>query len=53
MYIEYNCNHKIKRTVLRKITGDVHKLAEEIKKIVSNHEVRIKVGCIEIPGVHK
>lgn len=46
VYIEYNCNHQIKRTVIRKISGDTEKLADEIRKIVSNHEVRVKVGYL-------
>ena len=29
------------------------KFAEEVKKIVSNAEVRKKVGKVEIPGVHR
>lgn len=53
IYIEYNSNHTIKRTVIRKISGDVDKFCEELSKVVSNHEVRKKVGYIEIPGVHK
>ena len=53
VYITYNCNHVIKKTVIRKITGDVDRLVEEIRKVVSNAEVRKKVGKIEIAGVHK
>jgi hypothetical protein len=43
----------IKRTIIRKISGDVDKFMEELKKVVSNAEVRRKVGKVEIPGVHK
>lgn len=39
--------------MVRKVTGDVDKFVEELRKIVSNAEVRKKVGKIEIPGVHK
>ena len=46
VYIEYNCNHQIKRTVIRKISGDVDKFCEELKKVVSNFEVRKKVGYV-------
>jgi hypothetical protein len=53
IYIEYNASHKIKRTVVRKITGDVDKFILELKKVVSNYEIRKKVGYVEIPGVHK
>lgn len=53
VYVKYNSNHVIKRTVIRKISGDVDKFTEELKKVVSNAEVRRKVGKIEIPGVHK
>ena len=46
IYIEYNSNHYIKRTVIRKISGDVDKFCEELKKVVSNFEVRKKVGYV-------
>jgi hypothetical protein len=51
--MEYNCNHQIKRTVVRKITGDIDAFVEELRKVVSNHDVRVKVGYVEVPGVHK
>lgn len=53
VYVEYNCNHHIRRTVIRKLSGDVDKFCEELSKVVSNHEVRKKVGYVEVPGVHK
>lgn len=46
VYIEYNSNHHIKRTVIRKITGDVDKFCEELSKVVSNYEVRKKIGYV-------
>ena len=39
--------------MIRKISGDIDKFCEELQKVVSNYEVRKKVGCIEVPGVHK
>jgi hypothetical protein len=53
VYVKYNCNHVIKKTIVRKISGDVDKFVEELRKVVSNAEVRKKVGKVEIPGVHK
>ncbi len=53
VYIEYNSNHNIKRTVIRKISGDVDQFCEELKKVVSNFQVRKKIGYVEVPGVHK
>ena len=53
VYIKYNCNHVIKRTIIRKINGDIDKFINELEKVVSNAEVRKKVGKIEIAGVHK
>ena len=53
VYTDYKNNHAVKRTIVRKISGNVWDLAEEIEKIVSGAEVRIKVGTIVIPGIHK
>lgn len=53
VYVKYNCNHQIKKTIIRKLSGDVDLFVDELKKVVSNAEVRKKVGKIEIPGVHK
>ena len=53
VYIKYNCNHTLKKTIIRKINGDIDKFVEELRKVVSNAEVRRKVGKVEIPGVHK
>jgi chaperonin cofactor prefoldin len=51
--VKYNSNHTLKRTVIRKVTGDIDKFIDELRKVVSNAEVRKKVGKVEIPGVHK
>jgi chaperonin cofactor prefoldin len=53
VYIKYNCNHVIKKTIIRRLSGDMDKFTEELRKVVSNAEVRRKVGKIEIAGVHK
>ena len=52
VYIKYNCNHSLKKTVIRKVRGDIDKFVSERRKVVSNAEVRRKVGKVEIPGVH-
>ncbi len=53
MYVDYKNRRNIKRTIIRKISGDIEKLADEIRKVCSNAQVRVKVGKIEIPGIHK
>ena len=52
VYTRYKQQHEIKRTVIRHINGDVNDLVKEVKKITSNSEVEIKVGRIEIKGLH-
>jgi hypothetical protein len=36
VYVKYNSNHVIKRTIIRKLSGDVDKFVEELQKVVSN-----------------
>ena len=53
VYREYNHDHSLKRTVVRKITGDVEELLTELKKVCSNSSMKINVGKIIITGQHK
>jgi hypothetical protein len=53
IYVKYNCNHTIKKTIIRRLSGDTDQFVEELKKVVSNSDVRKKVGKIEVAGVHK
>ena len=53
VYIKYDSRHVVKKTIIRKLSGDMNKFVDELQKVVSNSEVRKKVGKIEIPGVHK
>lgn len=53
VYVDYKNRRAIKRTIIRKISGDIEKLADELRKVCSNAEVRVKVGHIVIPGIHK
>jgi large subunit ribosomal protein L49 len=53
VYIKYDCRHVVKKTIIRKLSGDMNKFVAELQKVVSNHEIKKKVGKIEIPGVHK
>lgn len=46
VYIDYKNKRNIKRTIIRKIEGDVNAFANEVRKVVSNAEVRVKVGQI-------
>ena len=43
----------IKKTIIRRLSGDMDKFEDELRKVVSNAKVRRKVGKIEIAGVHK
>lgn len=53
VYRKYNHNHTMKRTIIRHIEGDVDKFSEELSKIVSNSQIHVKVGRVEINGLHK
>lgn len=53
VYVDYKNRRNIKRTIIRKVTGDIEQLADELRKVCSNSEVRVKVGQIVIPGIHK
>lgn len=53
VYIKYDSRHVVKKTIIRKLSGDMNKFVDELQKVVSNSEVRKKVGKIEIAGVHK
>lgn len=41
-----------KRTIIRKLTGDVEKFKEELSKVVSNAPIYTKVGRLEVKGLH-
>ena len=41
-----------KVTVVRKITGDINELKEELAKVVSNAPIEEKMGRLEISGLH-
>jgi len=53
VYVDYKNRRNIKRTIIRKVSGDIEQLANELRKVCSNAEVRVKVGQIVIPGIHK
>lgn len=53
VYVRYRNERAVKRTIVRKISGDVEEFAKELTKVVSNNTVNIKVGRVEVPGVHR
>ncbi|KAL4492958.1 hypothetical protein ABPG72_020737 [Tetrahymena utriculariae] len=53
VYRKFNHNRTAKRTVIRHIEGDINKFTEELSKVVSNAEIHVKVGRVEINGLHK
>ena len=53
VYSDFNHDHSIKKTIVRKITGDVEELYGELKKVCSNSSMKIQVGKIVIRGPHK
>lgn len=53
VYVDYKNRRQIKRTIIRKVNGDIDQLAKELRKVCSNAEIRVKVGHIVIPGIHK
>lgn len=46
MYLDYKNERNVKRTVIRKVSGDIDAFCSELKKVVSNHDVRQKVGRV-------
>jgi large subunit ribosomal protein L49 len=52
VYSEYNHDHTIKRTVVRLIEGDVGKFVNELRKIVSNSDIKVKTGKVLVNGLH-
>ena len=53
VYIDYKNERNVKRTVIRKVSGDIDAFCDELKKVVSNYDIKQKVGRVEIPGVHR
>ena len=53
IYRDYNHDRSIKKTVIRKIGGDIEALMKELQKICSNSPMEAKVGQIVIKGLHK
>lgn len=46
VYVRYRNERNIKRTLVRKVSGDIDAFAKELKKVVSNHSINIKVGRV-------
>jgi hypothetical protein len=38
---------------VRLIDGDIDAFTNELKKVVSNSEVNVRVGSVEVKGLHK
>lgn len=53
VYTDFKSKRTGKFTVLRKITGDVDALEEELKKVTSNSTIEQKAGRLVITGMHQ
>jgi|JI6StandDraft_1071083.scaffolds.fasta_scaffold12004_4 large subunit ribosomal protein L49 len=53
VYVRYRNSRAIKRTIIRKLSGDIDAFSKELTKVVSNNNVNIKVGRVEVPGIHR
>jgi len=53
VYRKYNHDRTNKRTVIRLVEGDIDKFTTELSKVVSNAEIHVKVGRVEVNGLHK
>ncbi len=53
IYTDFKKKRTGKFTVLRKITGDVDALEEELKKVTSNSSIEQKAGRLVITGLHQ
>ena len=42
----------MKVTKIGKVTGDIDEFKEELSKIVSNADIRERVGSLEVKGIH-
>ena len=42
----------MKRTVVRKLEGDITEFTQELAKVVSNSTIEEKLGRVEISGIH-
>ena len=52
VYTDFTYGDSKKLTIIRKVTGDMHAIKEELIKITSNSEVIIKHGKLEVKGLH-
>eukprot|EP01017_Pseudomicrothorax_dubius_P046928 TRINITY_DN8344_c0_g1_i2.p1 TRINITY_DN8344_c0_g1~~TRINITY_DN8344_c0_g1_i2.p1 ORF type:complete len:185 (+),score=47.50 TRINITY_DN8344_c0_g1_i2:60-557(+) len=53
VYREYRNARSVKRTVIRHIYGDIEAFTEELSKVVSNSKIDVKVGRVEVQGLHR
>lgn len=53
VYVRYRNQRAIKRTIVRKLSGDIDAFSRELRKVVSNNLINIKVGRVEVPGIHR
>ena len=42
----------MKRTIIRKLEGDVDEFKQGLAKIVSNSPIEEKLGRVEVSGIH-
>ncbi|OMJ74568.1 hypothetical protein SteCoe_26467 [Stentor coeruleus] len=52
VYSDYKIDGNLKRTVIRKISGDIEEFKTELSKVVSNYDIYERVGRVEVKGLH-
>jgi large subunit ribosomal protein L49 len=52
VYTEYKNDRNHKKTVIRRLSGNIDEFKTELSKIVSNYEISEKIGRVEVKGIH-
>ena len=52
VYKKYRNKRLKSRTIIRHVVGDVDSFVKELTKVVSNSPIVVKVGTIEVSGLH-
>lgn len=53
VYRDYKYKRAKKMTEIRSIEGDVDAFVKELRKVCSNAAVSVKVGKVQVTGIHK
>lgn len=52
VYSDFKNDRNRQITVIRKISGNVDEFKTELQKIVSNYDIKEKIGRVEVKGIH-